>query len=53
MKMYNLGQCDKTSGTLDETPAAYKDVELVMKAQADLVTPIVALKQFLCVKGKS
>ena len=46
-------ECDKTKDTLDETPAAYKDVELVMKAQADLVTPIVALKQFLCVKGKS
>lgn len=46
-------ECDKTAGTLDETPAAYKDIEAVMRAQADLVTPIVALKQFLCVKGKS
>jgi tRNA-splicing ligase RtcB len=46
-------ECDKTKDTLDETPMAYKDVELVMKAQSDLVTPIVALKQFLCVKGKS
>ena len=46
-------ECDKTAGTLDETPAAYKDIEAVMRAQADLVTPVVALKQFLCVKGKS
>ena len=46
-------ECDKTAGTLDETPAAYKDIEAVMAAQSDLVTPVVALKQFLCVKGKS
>ena len=46
-------ECDKTAGTLDETPAAYKDIEAVMAAQVDLVTPVVALKQFLCVKGKS
>lgn len=46
-------ECDKTSGTLDETPAAYKSIEDVMRAQADLVTPLVSLKQFLCVKGKS
>lgn len=46
-------ECDKTADTLDETPSAYKDIEAVMAAQSDLVTPIVALKQFLCVKGKS
>ena len=46
-------ECDKTSGTLDETPAAYKPIADVMRAQADLVTPVVAVKQFLCVKGKS
>lgn len=46
-------ECDKTSGTLDETPAAYKPIADVMRAQADLVTPIVALKQFVCIKGKS
>jgi tRNA-splicing ligase RtcB (3'-phosphate/5'-hydroxy nucleic acid ligase) len=46
-------ECDKTAGTLDETPGCYKDIEDVMRAQSDLVTPLVALKQFLCVKGKS
>ena len=46
-------ECDKSLGTIDETPACYKDIENVMAAQADLVTPVVALKQFLCVKGKS
>lgn len=46
-------ECDKTAGTLDETPGCYKSIEDVMRAQADLVTPVVALKQFLCVKGKS
>ena len=46
-------ECDKSLGTLDETPMAYKDIESVMRAQSDLVTPVVALKQFLCVKGVS
>ena len=46
-------ECDKTAGTLDETPAAYKPIEDVMRAQSDLITPLVMLKQFLCVKGKS
>ena len=43
--------CDKTADTLDETPAAYKDIEAVMAAQADLVKPLHTLKAFLCVKG--
>jgi tRNA-splicing ligase RtcB len=46
-------ECDKTEGTLDETPSAYKDIEAVMAAQSDLVTPLYSVKQFLCVKGKS
>jgi tRNA-splicing ligase RtcB len=46
-------ECDKTEGTLDETPAAYKDIEKVMAAQTDIVTPLYILKQFLNVKGKS
>lgn len=45
--------CDKTKGTLDESPAAYKDIDLVMAAQTDLVKPIHILKQVLCVKGLS
>jgi tRNA-splicing ligase RtcB len=46
-------ECDKTEGTLDETPLAYKNVDDVMAAQVDLVKPVVVLKQFLNVKGKS
>ncbi|PSV00398.1 RtcB family protein [Photobacterium kishitanii] len=37
---------------LDETPAAYKNIEAVMAAQESLVKPIHTLKQFLNVKGK-
>ena len=44
-------ECDKTAGTLDETPEAYKSIEAVMAAQADLVEPVYRLKQFLNVKG--
>ena len=44
-------ECDKTAGTLDETPGAYKDIEAVMAAQTDLIEPVARLKQFLCVKG--
>lgn len=46
-------ECDKTADTLDETPKAYKDIEAVMAAQADIVKPVFILKQFLNVKGKS
>lgn len=46
-------ECLKDKSVLDETPAAYKDVEAVMAAQSDLVKPIVRLKQFLNVKGTS
>ncbi len=45
--------CDKTVGVLDETPAAYKDIDAVMESQRDLVEPILKLKQIVCVKGLS
>jgi tRNA-splicing ligase RtcB len=45
-------ECDKTADTLDETPAAYKDIEAVMAAQSDIVKTKYILKQFLNVKGK-
>jgi tRNA-splicing ligase RtcB len=45
-------ECDKTADTLDETPAAYKDIDKVMAAQADIVKTRYILKQFLNVKGK-
>jgi len=44
-------ECRKDSGVLDETPAAYKDIDAVMAAQSDLVDVVHALKQVVCVKG--
>jgi tRNA-splicing ligase RtcB len=45
--------CDKTESVLDETPAAYKDIDAVMESQRDLVEPVLKLKQIVCVKGLS
>lgn len=36
---------------IDETPMAYKDIDAVMAAQADLVDVVHTLKQVVCVKG--
>ncbi len=44
-------ECRKDGGVLDETPAAYKDIDAVMAAQGDLVEIVATLKQVLCVKG--
>jgi tRNA-splicing ligase RtcB (3'-phosphate/5'-hydroxy nucleic acid ligase) len=44
-------ECRKDSGVIDETPAAYKDIDAVMAAQRDLVEIAYTLKQVLCVKG--
>ena len=44
-------ECRKDAGVLDETPAAYKDIDAVMAAQTDLVDVVHVLKQVLCVKG--
>ncbi|MEZ5728014.1 MAG: RtcB family protein [Burkholderiaceae bacterium] len=38
-------------GVIDETPAAYKDIDAVMAAQKTLVEVVHALKQVVCVKG--
>lgn len=43
--------CRKDEGVIDETPKAYKPIEAVMAAQADLVEIIHTLKQVVCVKG--
>lgn len=43
--------CRKDVGVLDETPAAYKDLDAVMAAQRNLVEIVCTLKQVLCVKG--
>jgi tRNA-splicing ligase RtcB len=44
-------ECRKDKDVIDETPAAYKDIEAVMAAQKDLVEIMYTLKQVLCVKG--
>lgn len=44
-------ECRKDADVLDETPAAYKDIEAVMQAQRDLVEIVHTLKQIVCVKG--
>ena len=44
-------ECRKDEEVLDETPAAYKDIDAVMAAQSDLVEIRHTLKQVLCVKG--
>lgn len=44
-------ECRKDEDVIDETPAAYKDIDAVMAAQADLVDVRYTLKQILCVKG--
>jgi len=44
-------ECRKDAGVVDETPAAYKDIDAVMAAQGDLVEIVATLKQVLCVKG--
>lgn len=41
----------RDEGVIDEAPQAYKDIDLVMKAQEDLVEIVHTLKQVLCVKG--
>ncbi len=44
-------ECRKDAAVIDETPAAYKPIDAVMAAQADLVEIVHTLKQVLCVKG--
>jgi tRNA-splicing ligase RtcB len=44
-------ECRKDEDVIDETPAAYKDIDAVMEAQRDLVEIVHTLKQVICVKG--
>jgi tRNA-splicing ligase RtcB (3'-phosphate/5'-hydroxy nucleic acid ligase) len=44
-------ECRKDAEVIDETPAAYKSIEDVMAAQADLVEVVHTLHQVICVKG--
>ncbi len=44
-------ECRKDADVIDETPAAYKPIDAVMAAQADLVDVVHTLGQVVCVKG--
>jgi tRNA-splicing ligase RtcB len=44
-------ECRKDADVIDETPAAYKPIDAVMKAQEDLVEIVHTLRQVVCVKG--
>ncbi len=44
-------ECRKDIDVIDEIPMAYKDIDAVMRAQADLVEIVHTLKQVVCVKG--
>lgn len=44
-------ECRKDASVVDETPGAYKSIDAVMAAQAELVEIVHVLKQVLCVKG--
>lgn len=44
-------ECRKDAGVIDEIPGAYKDIDQVMRNQADLVEIVAELKQVVCVKG--
>ncbi len=44
-------ECRKDLEVIDETPAAYKDIDAVMRAQEDLVEVVHTLRQVVCVKG--
>jgi hypothetical protein len=37
---------------MDEIPGAYKDIDVVMAQQQDLVEVVATLRQVMCVKGR-
>ncbi|MFN7918718.1 MAG: RtcB family protein [Bryobacteraceae bacterium] len=51
MRMTEGVECRKDADVIDETPAAYKPIDKVMAAQADLVEIVHTLRQVVCVKG--
>lgn len=44
-------ECRKDAGVVDEIPAAYKDIDEVIRAQDNLVDVVARLQTLLCVKG--
>ena len=52
MKKQTAGvECRKDKNVIDEIPGAYKDIDVVMENQNDLVDIVHTLKQVVCVKG--
>ncbi len=44
-------ECRKDAGVVDEIPAAYKEIDDVIRKSSDLVEVVAHLKQVVCVKG--
>lgn len=44
-------ECRKDEGVIDEIPSAYKDIDIVMENQKDLVEIVAQLRQIMCIKG--
>jgi len=44
-------ECSHQESFIDETPAAYKNIEAVIASQTDLIEVLHTLKQVLCIKG--
>ena len=44
-------ECRKDKAVIDETPMAYKNIDAVIAAQADLIEVVHTLRQIVCVKG--
>jgi len=44
-------ECRKDSEVVDESPAAYKDIDAVIAAQKDQIEVVAEIKQILCIKG--
>lgn len=44
-------ECRKDNDVLDEIPGSYKDIDIVMDNQSDLVEIVETLKQVICIKG--
>jgi len=44
-------ECRKDTGVVDEIPGAYRDIDDVIAAQADLVEVVTRLSTLMCIKG--
>jgi len=44
-------ECRKDTAVIDEIPSAYKDIDVVMANQTDLVEVVHTLRQVMCIKG--